>query len=120
MNNQDLEKLARKFPLSEATRRRNQVGSVSSRPKPEQTLRHESLGKNRRKKEDPKRYRISIVSFRVRLIDPDNLCAKFFIDSLRYSRVIDDDSSRHVIVEVSQQKVAKTNQQRTEITITPI
>ena len=118
MNPSDLEKLARKLPISEATRRRNQTGGVPSGPKPQQAIRHEPLGSKQVKVEHPKRCKISVVSYRKKLLDPDNLCPKFFIDSLRYEGLIADDTAAHVVIEVRQEKVK--DDPRTEITITPL
>ncbi len=118
MTNQDLEKLARKFPISEDTRRRNQVGGVPSSPKPEQIVCHEPLGSNQRKKENSGRCKISIVSYRKRLLDPDNCCPKYFIDEMRYCGVIHNDSPADIVLEYRQERV-KDNP-RTEITITPL
>lgn len=61
---------------------------------------------------------VRIVSFRKRLIDPDNLCPKYFIDCLRYSQLIPDDRAQDINLQVQQQKVKSKAEERTEITIT--
>jgi hypothetical protein len=54
------------------------------------------------KANDAGRIRVVITSSRRRLIDPDNLCPKYFIDCLRYSGLIPDDSPEHITLEVKQ------------------
>jgi len=120
MNKSDIELIAKKFPISESTRRRNQVGGLPPDPEPQQTVRHDSLGPKQRKKADSKRYKVCIVSYRKRLIDPDNLCPKYFIDALRYCGVIQDDTAKHIAVEISQEKVDRNFDVRTEITVIPL
>jgi hypothetical protein len=61
------------------------------------------------------RFLVSIKSKRKRLIDEDNLCEKYLVDLLRYSRVIPDDSPDQCRVEVSQEKCRKGEPE--EITI---
>jgi hypothetical protein len=64
------------------------------------------------------RVRITIVSFRVRLADSDGISAKAAIDGLVHAGVIQDDSSKFVEeVAYRQIKVAKEEQQKTQIII---
>ena len=120
MKTSDFELIARKFPISDATRRRNQAGGQAPGPVPQQAVRHDALGPKQRKKADPKRCKVCIVSYRKRLIDPDNLCPKYFIDALRYCGVIQDDTAKHIAVEISQEKVGRNFDVRTEITVIPL
>jgi hypothetical protein len=56
------------------------------------------------------------VSYRYgQLLDRDNLCGKFFLDSLRYAGLIEDDSEREIDFSIRQEKVETLNQERTEI-----
>src|SRR5262245_9440283 len=55
--------------------------------------------------ENPKRYRVRVTSFRRRLFDEDNLCAKFHVDALRYFGLIPDDSPKVCKIETSQIEV---------------
>ena len=66
---------------------------------------------------DPQRRHVSIISFRRRLIDSDNLCPKFHVDGLRLAGIIADDSAKHIILEVSQQKVRTRAEECTMIEI---
>ena len=63
--------------------------------------------------------RVTITSYRCRLLDADNLCPKFLIDALRYEQLIPDDSPDHIILEVRQQKVDGKAKEGTLVEITP-
>lgn len=65
------------------------------------------------------RFRVTITSYRCRLLDADNLCPKFLIDALRYEQLIPDDSPDHIILEVRQQKVDGKAKEGTLVEITP-
>lgn len=58
-----------------------------------------------------------IVSYRQKLLDPDNLTVKYFVDSLRYSGIIPDDRQEDIHLTVSQKKVAHKVDEKTEITL---
>lgn len=90
---------------------------VSSGPKSQQAVCHESLGSSPGKVENTGRVTVRIVSFRRRLLDIDNLAGgtKAFIDSLRYAKLIQDDNPQAIILEVSQVKVGKKAEEHTEI-----
>ena len=90
----------------------------ASRAQPEQAIRHESLAKNKGKTIHPDRIQLRIVSYRRRLIDPDNLCPKYFIDCLRYAGFIFDDSETHITLVTSQEKVATKQEECTSIELT--
>lgn len=65
-----------------------------------------------------KRILVSVVSFRIRLCDVDNLCPKYFIDCLRYAEIIPDDNPEAIDLQVKQVKVAHKSEERTEIEVT--
>ena len=66
----------------------------------------------------PGRRRVTITSYRRRLIDVDNLSAKAIVDSLRDNRLLVDDSPEWVeAVTVEQFKIAKGETPRTVVTI---
>lgn len=87
---------------------------------PQQTVRDEPLGPSARAAGGGKRYAVRVVSYRVRLCDPDNLCAKSFVDCLRYAGIIPDDTAAIMDYSVSQQKVAAKTEERTEIEVTEL
>lgn len=70
-----------------------------------------------REESHPGRCLVRVTSFRKKLLDPDNLCPKFFIDGLRYEGVIQDDTLEDIELETAQVKVSKRNEERTEITV---
>lgn len=61
--------------------------------------------------------RVTVTSYRRRLIDPDNLCPKYFVDACRYSRLIRDDSAKEIEFTARQEKVATKAEERTVIEI---
>lgn len=65
------------------------------------------------------RVSVRVTSYRRRLLDPDNLCAKWFLDACRYSRLIRDDRPEDITFSVSQEKVTQPEDERTEILIEP-
>lgn len=70
---------------------------------------------------NPTRYAVSFRSFRIKPQDPDNCVAKYAIDSLRYAKLIPDDSSTFIDLHIYPDvKVRKRAEERTEITITEI
>lgn len=93
------------------------VGNPPSRPVLEQGLGHGPLGEGQTKKADSAIYEISVVSYRTRLCDEDNLCEKYHIDALRYLNLIPDDSPDKCHIITTQQKVSTKKEQRTEISI---
>ncbi len=79
--------------------------------KPEFAVRDESLAEEKREASHTGRVHVRVISRRKRLIDPDNLCAKYFIDCLRYAQIIQDDSADKITLEVSQEKVTSGNEE---------
>ena len=86
-------------------------------PQPEPTVLNAPLGAEETKGQDTRR-RVKISSYRVRLLDPDNMCVKYHIDGLRYAGIIKDDTAEDIEIFVHQQKVAKRKEERTEIEVT--
>jgi hypothetical protein len=68
-------------------------------------------------KEDSGRVHIRIVSVRKCLCDPDNLSPKWLLDSLRYCRVIRDDTPAAITLETTQRKAAKGEAEHTLVQI---
>lgn len=109
-----------RFPnASASTIRRNQAGGAASSSKPEQVVCHEPMAEKKGETSHPDGCIVRIKSFRRRLLDRDNLTggAKYFIDSLRYAKLIHDDTEASITLEVSQTKVNSKEEERTEITI---
>jgi Holliday junction resolvase RusA-like endonuclease len=89
----------------------------TSRAQPQPVVQDDTLGPAEREEENTGRVLVSVVSFRRRLCDTDNLCAKWLIDCLRYVGLIRDDSPEYVTIKVSQVKVKTKAEARTEIEI---
>ena len=80
------------------------IQGSSGNPKPKRIIRNESLAKAGGKKENTGRIHIRLTARRKRLIDPDNLVFKYFIDCLRYAGAIPDDRAEDVTIETKQEK----------------
>jgi hypothetical protein len=111
--NEQFQALLRKPAIA----RRNPAGGEAQSPVPERPVRHEPLGQEEGKDGDTGRYAVRIVSRRGRLLDPDNLCPKYFIDGLRYAGFIPDDRPDVIGLAVSQEKTAQKEEQATIIEI---
>ena len=88
-------------------------------PIAEQTIRAQSLGKGKGKKSRRCRFRVSILSRRSRLLDPDNLAGKCILDNFRYAGIIEQDDADSIEYSISQEKVPKGCEE-TIITVEPI
>ena len=77
---------------------------TSSSAKPKRPVRNEPLAKGKSKKEHTGRVHIRFTTKRKRLIDPDNIVAKYFIDCLRYAGAINDDTAKDISLETHQEK----------------
>lgn len=113
------EVLRKLFPNASSSiiKRNPDFGSAVSNPLTEPAVRPADLS-NAGKKENPRRCAVRIISCRRYLLDPDNLCPKFFIDALRYENVIPGDSAKHIVYSIEQRKVERREEERTIIEIT--
>jgi hypothetical protein len=84
---------------------------------PEQAFRNEPVGQTEGKTGHTGRRSVRITSFRVRPVDPDNLCPKYFIDALRYAGAIPDDRQEDIELTTRQKKVKNYAEERTVIVI---
>jgi len=100
------------YPLS------HPAGGVPKDTQPEPAVRDEPLGKAKGKEANSERFRVSVTSYRTRLIDPDNLTPKYFIDACRYAGLIPSDDPKTIDLLVKQ-VLCKSNP-RTEIVIEKI
>lgn len=116
--------LLKKFPnASEAFLRANEdpIAGAIPDPQPQRAVRRKRAGSDSREEKGPGRapLRLTIVSRRVRLLDPDNPCPKFLIDALRYEGLIPNDTSADIILEVRQEQVGCEAEEETIVTIEP-
>ena len=89
----------------------------SSRAKSECSVQNEPVAEKGGEASNPIRLHVSIVSYRRKLCDPDNLVGKFFTDCLRYSGIIPNDRDEDIIFQISQVKVKTKSEERTEIEV---
>ena len=123
--------LAERFPnASQTFLRLNGLAPATStllHPKPapaatvvERRPRARALGKKKDDGSNTVRFLVRVTSFRVRLLDEDNLCEKYHVDCCRYAGVLPDDTPEQTRIEVRQEKVRSKEQERIEITITKL
>lgn len=112
--------LRRLFPNHpESFIRRNSDSSEAQSPKPEPIVRDEPVAEKNGEDRNSTRLHVRVTSYRRKLIDPDNLCPKYFIDCLRMAEYISDDSAKDITLQVEQFKVKTSGEERTEIEISP-
>ena len=71
----------------------------------------------RTKARHPAKHVVRVTSFRVTLLDEDNLCEKYHVDALRYSGLLPSDAPGECRIITSQEKVSRKEDERTEILI---
>ena len=94
------------------------IGDPPSRPIVERLARTRPLATQEAQVPNTGRVLVRVVSYRRRLLDEDNLAEKYFVDCARYAGLISNDDPSQTHIEVSQEKVARKEDERTEITIT--
>lgn len=90
---------------------------LPSGPKPKPAVCHESVATEAGKGRNPGRIHVRIISYRRRLLDPDNCIPKYFVDFLKYAEIIPDDTADCITVQTEQVKVKSKSDERTEILI---
>ncbi len=95
--------------------RANLTKGNAQSPEPELFICSESLGQKKGEASNSKRLCVRVESIRSRLIDPDNLCAKYFIDCLRYAEIIKDDSPEDIELVCTQRKIQEGEEPHTMI-----
>lgn len=96
------------------------VGRASPGSLAQQAVRHGTLGEGEGKKGYSGRVLVRVTSYRRRLLDPDNLIPKYFLDCFRYAGVLRDDRADEIELISTQSKVRKKEDERTEIEVSPI
>lgn len=120
MDQTDLELIARKLPVSDATRKRNQAGGVPPCPEPKRVIGHEPVATEEGKRPEPIRRLVRIKSYRLRLVDERNLADKYFTDALQYAGAIYSDAPKYAQIIVTQEQVYSAASERTEVEIIPL
>lgn len=103
--------------IEDQIRQEDRASGTPPSPEPQLSHVHEQLGQVPGTAGNGIRYGVSIKSFRTILLDPDNLCGKYFVDCLRYAGILPDDTAALVDYRICQEKVQTKDQERTEITI---
>lgn len=86
-------------------------------PKPKRSARPRSLAAGQAQEGDTRFRIVRVKSFRMRLLDSDNLVPKWHIDALRYAGILPSDAPDRARIETSQEKVRNKSEERTEIEI---
>lgn len=89
-------------------------------PVVERRARSRALAKSKAQKGDTRRFFVRVTSYRVRLLDEDNLCEKYGVDCLRYSGILPGDSAAEARIVTSQEKVSRKEEERTTYEISLI
>lgn len=84
--------------------------------KPQRTVCDEPLATTQGEAKGSGRVHVRVTSFRSRLIDPDNIAAKYLVDCCRYAGLIVDDTAAQIEYSCSQIK-CKKGEEKTVITI---
>ncbi len=95
-------------------------GDPAPSPITKRPVRDAALAEGEGEKGYTGRVSVRITSFRRRAIDPDNLCGKYALDCLRYSGILRDDRAAEIEFSTAQKKVARKEEERTEIEISPV
>lgn len=101
-------------------KRNKQLVDFLCHAQPQPALRHEPLGAAAGKEQVPRRIRVSLTAYRGKLADPDNLCAKYIIDCLRYCGAIADDDAKHIEVCIRQVRTPALHLAGTLIELIPL
>lgn len=83
----------------------------------ERTPRHAPLAKAKDEGRDSRKFLVRVTSRRRRLLDEDNLAAKWFVDCCRYAGLIPDDDPRQTSIETRQEKVSRTEDECTIVEV---
>jgi len=109
--------------MSDGKGRNNKLQDSKTDSKSKSTPEVGSMGKAKGEKGDEPsgrpRHHVRIKSFRVRLLDVDNLYGgcKHLIDSLRLTGIIPDDDPASITLEVSQEKIKGYSNEVTEVEV---
>jgi len=76
------------------------------------------LAAQQTKAQSPSRVHLRFESVRTRLLDPDNISAKWTLDALRYAGIIRGDEPDKITIEVCQRKAQKGEAEHTVVTMT--
>jgi hypothetical protein len=121
MNNDDKQRIKAMFPHASAYVLEHSYIDTGVRPKADQPTPRKALERPvEGKKEMPARISVCYVLYRVRLLDPDSIhnATKVCTDCLCQAGLLPGDGPEQIDLQVTQQKVAHLNEQRTTLKIT--
>lgn len=111
------DEIKRLFPnASESTIAANTVGAQEQSALAKPTAGDEPVAAAQAQARDTARYVVRVISHRARLLDEDNLCPKYHVDSCRYAGLLPSDAPGQTEIRTSQVQVSK----RDEMTIIEI
>jgi hypothetical protein len=87
---------------------------------PQSTVRPSALAAAQGEARNPGRFLVRVTSVRKRLLDEDNLVAKYHIDCCRYAGLIPGDDPASASIQVRQRKCAKGEEEHTVVEIWPL
>jgi len=99
--------------------RKTQLANKHQIAKPELPLPSEPLRAPQDQARDAVRFLVCIESRRRKLLDPDNLCAKYVLDCCRYAGLIPDDRPQDIEFKCFQTQVETEEEECTIVTIEP-
>jgi hypothetical protein len=108
------------FADAEAAAQRAEADYRASLAVVERYLRDGPLAKGEAEGGDQRKFLVRFTSYRVRLLDEDNLCEKYHCDLLRYCGLLRDDEPGQARIVTTQEKVRTKAEERTEVEISPI
>lgn len=83
----------------------------------ERGLGDEPLAEEETKRSDRKGFLVRVTSFRHRLLDEDNLCAKYHVDLCRYAGALPSDAPGLCKIEVAQIKIGRGELESTVVNV---
>lgn len=110
--------ILRRYPrASEAFIKANLYDGLASNSKRESDPPNEPVAKKERAGSDVGFCTVLLTSYRLRLLDEDNIWGKYMVDSIKNAGLIRDDSPAWCKIETIQIKVKQPEDERTEIVI---
>lgn len=108
LTSDDIREMLERNPALKARNAHLNSHGQTARAKPQRVISYESVATQTGEGGHTKRSVVRITSHRRRLLDPDNLVGgvKYFVDSIKYAKLIDGDAPENITLEVSQNKVA--------------
>jgi hypothetical protein len=90
---------------------------VSPDAQSQRAVQHGSMGAQAGETGHPRRFHVRFISYRQRLLDPDNATPKYFLDCLRYAEIIPGDTDADLTFQIIQKQTHLKCNERTEIEV---